>query len=278
MKKVMMLFVLTGTFVLTMVLFASRLYAYKPTFKYAANEKHGVLVVIDVSSSMAGGPIEAVRNILAQTMSKFSKNTAAGLISFSGCTAKDIVLEVPFADNNAQAVISKANSLSIRRGTDVYGALVMAQQEVQKIGSQYCSTVLLLSDGVDTCRTGPVQEVVKKMVEQNSKCNKVSAISIGVPAWESQVFDEIAEVGKGKHTSVDTPDQLDKAVEDELSQHTEEVQSVGGWEGDHGGSGVDPKNPEKKKDPKKNVNDKDPKGPDPLVLEKEEQRKKGGGK
>ncbi len=275
MKKAMMLFFVTATFVLTMILFASKLYAYKPTFKYSDVQKHGVLVVIDVSGSMSGGPIDAVRNILAQTMTKMPKNSAAGLISFAGCSASDIILEVPFGDNKQQEVISRANQLAIRGSTDIFGALQMAQKEVEKIGPRYCSTVLLLSDGDDTCARGPVQDVVRKMVEANEKCNRVSTITIGVPAWEGQLFDEIAEVGKGKHTSVDTPEELNKAVNEELQVHIEEMHEVGGWSGDHSTT-EDNSDPTKKgnKPPKKNGDLGNPKGPDPLVLEQEQEKEK----
>lgn len=274
MKKMMMLFLVTATFVLTMILFASRLYAGRPAFKYPDSQKHGVLVVIDVSGSMAGQPIAAVRDILAKTMTKMGKNTAAGLISFSGCNPHDIVLEVPFDDNNGEKVVARANALQIKSSTDIYGALVMAEQEVAKIGARYCSTVLLLSDGEDTCRRGPVKEIVQKMVDMNDKCNKVSTITIGVPQWEGQLFDEIAEIGKGNHTSVDTPEQLNKAVENELENHLEDTK-VDGWQGGDNGAGEEPETPGKgKKPPKKQNKNTNPNGPDPLENGLEEEKRK----
>ncbi len=274
MKKMMMLFLVTATFVLTMILFASRLYAGRPAFKYPDTQKHGVLVLIDVSGSMAGGPIQSVREILAKTMSKMPKDTAAGLVSFAGCNPDDIILEVPFADNNADRVVERANALQIRNSTDIYGALVMASKEVQKIGSRYCSTILLLSDGEDTCRLGPVKEVVEKMVKENEKCNRVSTITIGVPQWEGQLFDEIAEVGKGSHTSVDTPEQLNQAVQDELQNHLEDTK-VDGWNGGGEAGSDDSGDAQKaKKKPKKDNKNSNPTGPDPLENGLEEEKRK----
>jgi uncharacterized protein YegL len=276
-KKTLLLFLVTATFVLTMILFASKLYAYKPSFKYAdVGQRAGVLVVIDVSGSMSGYPIQAVRGVLKQTMAKMPKNSAAGLISFSGCNKSDIILEVPFADNNMQQVVERADALSIRGGTDIYGALVMAEKEVQKIGGRYCSTVLLLSDGDDTCGLGPVKEVVKKMIDTNEKCNKVSTITIGVPEWEGKLFDEISEAGKGKHTNVDSIEEMEKAVQEELAANLEEAKEVGGWDGDYSGMNKDNKDTDGKKDKggKKNDSPTNPKGPDPLTIEQEVQKEK----
>lgn len=206
---------------------------------FVQRKSKGVIVVLDLSGSMSGSPLQQVKNTLNRAMSELPKSAAAGLVTFPDCGASRV--NVPLARGSAQQVISAAAGLEAHGGTDITGGLLLAEQEIKRFEKgKACIQVLLLTDGDHNCYGEDPAAIAGRIAESGQKCSQVDAISIGMPAWEAETYDRIVEAGKGSHQTVYDESEMDKAVREALDQfQSEENSRNSGWEGDYSGTRPD---------------------------------------
>lgn len=176
---------------------------------------NAVLFVLDISSSMRGDPITQVKNTITQVASAVPAETGLGLVSFWGCKDTDNSLEVPLAtgDENRKSLIARANAIQTKSGTNIYSALLLAEKEAQRVGTNWCVNVILLSDGFENCGPGDYKAVAGRIVGQHSSgCNHIHTINVTTAAWESAIMKEISEIGLGSNQQVENVKEVPLAI------------------------------------------------------------------
>ena len=248
-----------------------------------AKPKPAVLFVLDLSSSMAGANIQRVRETLDRTVQIMPPGAGAGLVTFSGCSLSDISLAVPLAADNASrvAAIAHASNPNPTGSTDIYRALERAESHIKSLKKKkWCVKVILLTDGLDTCHQGDPAKKAQKIANMDGQCNTVDSISIGIPQWDIEVLDRIAEMGRGKHKAAEDVGDVEGILEEELKEYLESERAKGSidWEGDFSKD-------KKKKDgtfkrptgPKDEEDDTPADDPEDLELGNEVERERGQG-
>ena len=193
---------------------------------------YSVLFVVDVSGSMMGAPLRNVKNVLNTSVNKMPQGSYGGLISFEGCGADKVKVEVPVSLNPHNKLRAKANGLRAAGGTDLVRALKLAEGEAKRLPG-ICTNVIVLTDGMDTCSSESAEKIAAKIANVNT-CNEVNVISIGlVEDWEKGVMDNISEMGKGKHKPKDSSEEVLDGVVDIVEGHLGNGTNPEDWEGDY---------------------------------------------
>lgn len=231
-------------------------------------QQNAILVVLDISGSMSGSPLNGVKRELqgALSPSTFPQDGAAGLISFSGCDANDVRLDVPLRAGAAPDVIQRAMSLSAHGGTDLYNALLMAKAQASNLGGAYCTKVLVLTDGDDTCGRGNVKQIAADIAGMN-ECNQVNAVAIGQVNIE-QELQKMVTAGRGTVSHAEDSFDIAAAIQEAVSNMNSQVQFHGGLPGFGMGDPLKPKKPgadsgKKNSGPGDDDDNRSPTGPQP---------------
>ncbi|OQW50607.1 MAG: hypothetical protein A4S09_02095 [Proteobacteria bacterium SG_bin7] len=209
--------------------------------------ENAILVVLDVSGSMAGAMLDSVRGEMDRAFSPqaFPANGMAGLISFSGCSPSDVRLEVPLAKGAGPQVLARAHALQATGSTDIYSALVLAKNEALKLGKNKCTKVMILTDGADTCSIGDVVGISADIAKIN-ECNQVNTVALGTGVNIEQTLKDISKAGQGEHRTVsdlfDLEENFNQTLEN-LNSRSQVVTGMRDWQGED-------KGPNKKKNKK----------------------------
>lgn len=194
-----------------------------------------LMIALDISGSMAGEPLRKVKDVIVSSVGRMSSQAVIGLITYSGCGSRSVRVRVPLARKglpnfgSKEDVIKYTERAYARNGTDIYTALKKAEKEINKLPPGWCTKVLLLSDGADSCALGDYKKVIKRITRDNGGCNNtIDVISLNVPFWDRDLLDGIGEEGGGTHIAVDTEDDLRNAIEDLIIDHKRPIE----WEGE----------------------------------------------
>jgi uncharacterized protein YegL len=186
-----------------------------------------IIIALDVSSSMEGEPLRKVRDVLGKSVARLPDAAVVGLVTYSGCGRRHVRVRVPLTVKgqpnygSKEAVARSADRAYARGFTDIYTALRKVETEIKRLPPGWCTKVILLSDGADSCGVGDYRRVAKRISTDYGNCNNIDIISIGVPFWDRDVFDNIADDARGTHRSIDAAneDDLFNAIEDLIIGH-----------------------------------------------------------
>lgn len=201
--------------------------------------ENAILIVLDISFSMEGEMLNSVRGEMDYALSPrvFPADGIAGLISFSGCSPSDVRLEVPLAKGAALQVLTRAHALKATGATDIFGALTLAKNEALRLGSDKCTKVMILTDGMDSCSMGDVVAISADIAKM-SNCNQVSTVAIGTNVSFEQTLKDISKAGRGKHLSVVDLFDLEKIFRQTLENFnttSKVITGMRGWQGEDTG-------------------------------------------
>ncbi len=169
-----------------------------------------LVIVIDHSSSMGGGPMSAARNAgVAAVQSVMRRpDSLVGLVGFSG--AADIVMSpVPVA--GASQIINRIRAIQAEGGTNIADA-IRAANRVMGRDPRYIHHVVLISDG----ESDPPAAIAAAM-SLAGRGVSISCITIG-PA--STLLAEIARIGRGRYHSTNSGGNLTSLVLSEANFRT----------------------------------------------------------
>lgn len=155
-----------------------------------------VILVLDVSSSMVGEPLEDAKNAAARFLDKLGKQDQAALLAFSDKvdpdpTKLDPQLEIDFT-GNLTLLYDAIEGLNARYGTHLYNALTKAVRMAGEVPAGH-RAVLLLSDGKnDPAEVGDPDEAIQLAKENNLP---VFVIGLGNQVDETYLRRLAAETG-----------------------------------------------------------------------------------
>ncbi|MBT3982887.1 MAG: VWA domain-containing protein [Bacteriovoracaceae bacterium] len=234
-------------------------------------KKNAILFVLDISGSMMGAPLTKVKGVIARTIPKVNKKDYVGLISFSGCGHNYVKTQVPLTVGAHTKVVARAAGLRAGGATDLSLALTYAENEVARLDHGTCASVIVLTDGADSCGNKNAKDRAEDISTKYGNCKSVDVISIGMGDWEGDILDDIAKNGKGDHRRVEEPDDIEEQIKDILKKRQRDSKGKGGWEGDY-----KDKKDKKKGDDKKGDDPEEKKRSDERERERQRQKQKEG--
>lgn len=183
----------------------------------AQQASKNVLIVLDASGSMWGKmgnstKIEVARTALSNLLDQLPGDTQLGLIAYGHRQkgdCNDIEWLFPFGKLDKPAVKNKVNALNPVGKTPITGSLKMALESVKNIGKN--TTIILVSDGLETCDADPCQAV--QLAHDQQLPFVLHVISFGLEAESAAQLECIAQAGEGQYFDVQEADQLIQALD-----------------------------------------------------------------
>lgn len=149
----------------------------------------GLMTVIDKSGSMGGMKISLAREAAARSVELLRPKDTLGVIAFDA-RARQIVKTGPIEDK--QEIMDKIRSITASGGTNIFGPLSKAYEQIKPLKLQR-KHIILLTDGHSA-----TQMDYLKMIK-NAKENQITISTIAVgPGADAALLQEIAEAGGGR--------------------------------------------------------------------------------
>ncbi len=120
--------------------------------------RNSLVILIDVSGSMAGSKIENARRSAISTIDSLEKTDEVAVITFSGCENPPSVL-IPFTkatQSNKASMQATIETIGAGGGTAIAVATAFAGRYLRSNASGVSRNLIVLSDGEETCEGDPV--------------------------------------------------------------------------------------------------------------------------
>jgi Ca-activated chloride channel family protein len=189
----------------------------------AASAPENVLIILDASYSMAeplpGGEtkMNAAKRVILETLKSFPATTNVGFrvygtsdSPFNACRASQLL--VPFGTNNRNVIASKLVGLKPTGATPITHTLMQAVNQ-DFAGVQGKKSIILISDGMETCDADPCRAAVQMV--RGGVDTRINVVGFGLreydPAAEKQLKC-VALSTLGKYYSAETAAQLGESL------------------------------------------------------------------
>lgn len=196
-----------------------------------------ILFILDASSSMLakdGGSttrIDKAKQALKQTMANVPEGTQAGLRVYgatvpdndkqNGCV--DTQLAVAPAANNTAKINAALDNIEAKGWTLMGKALQESQNDFKGEGPK---TIVLLSDGIDTCSPPDACEVAKSLAVNGTQV-KVNTLGLLVDNAAKNQLTCISGASGGQYYDVNSTDKLAAALAEITAKEVELFQTQG---------------------------------------------------
>jgi Ca-activated chloride channel family protein len=198
---------------LTRGVLAALLVASTTAFAHAADR---AIIVLDASGSMWGQidgrpKVDIARETLRTVLQSVPADTELGLMAYGhrekgSCT--DIELVVPPAAGTAQAITQAADTMRFLGKTPLTAAVRQAAEALRYTEER--STVLLITDGIETCEADPC--ALGKELESAGVDFTAHVVGFGLTAEEGREVACLAENTGGKYLQASDADGLKEAL------------------------------------------------------------------
>lgn len=166
------------------------------TVESTASSDLKVVLLLDVSGSMQGAPLEAAKAAAARFVTEMPAGVQIGIISFGNTPA----LASGFTDDR-QTLLTAIELLNARGETALYDGLAAAAALFSNESSEG-RTVVLLSDGGDTVSSNSLDDAVVTVEELDAT---LFAVELESPENDSDALFALATAAGGTVTSADDP-------------------------------------------------------------------------
>jgi Ca-activated chloride channel family protein len=175
-----------------------------------------LVVVMDISGSMAGDKITTARSSLMEFIQKLDDRDRLKIILFSS----DQVTLTPLSElgGKRQQVLDSVSGIFEGGDTTLYDSTMDAYEELQREGDpKHIRAVVVLTDGEDTASTTPLDAILSRIRAaqgEGGNAIKIFTIAFGSNA-NKDILKEIAESSGGKEYD-SSPDTIQK-IYDEIA-------------------------------------------------------------
>lgn len=182
----------------------------------AAQDAPGVIFILDGSGSMWGQiegrtKIEVAKEIMVRLVDELPPTIQTGLVSYGHRTkgeCDDIETLAALGSGNREELKARINGISPKGKTPITESLILATEDLRQ--NEGDSTVVLISDGKETCEGDPC-EAVRELRAAGVKTT-VHVVGFDVSAEEREQLMCIAEAGNGRYFSADNATELNEAL------------------------------------------------------------------
>ncbi|MFO1352682.1 MAG: VWA domain-containing protein [Gammaproteobacteria bacterium] len=191
--------------------------------------KSNVLFILDGSGSMTAKidskpKIAIAKEVMTHLIQELPESVAAGLEVYghrSKGDCNDIEMMSPVGKNDKASLVRQLQSIEPKGKTPITGAFKLAAEQFK--GAEDETTVVLISDGKETCEGDPCA-LIKDLKAQGVKV-RVHVVGFDVSKDERGQLICIAEAGGGKYFTAQNTSQLSGALREvkEVVIHKAEV-------------------------------------------------------
>ena len=182
-----------------------------------------VMMVVDVSGSMAGTKLEQAKQALTTSVSALATGQPAGLRSYAGDCGNQGLLRAAIGTDNREALRAAIGSLVAGGGTPTPDALLGAADNLTPITGP--KAIILISDGQSTCGDPcPTAEGIKN---QQGIDFKVHTVGFQAPETAEGELACIARVTGGQYVSATDTEGLADAIGSAIGGTNYEYVAVG---------------------------------------------------
>lgn len=169
----------------------------------ATQEPVGIVLVIDVSGSMEGAPIEAAKAAAKAFITQKRPGDFIALVTFS-----DTVQTVAGFTSNAEALNARIDEL-VATGETAFndGVIQGINLFEQSNATALRRNLIVLSDGTDTASVSTVDDVLAA-INNPSNPVRVFGVALESPEFQPDAVAQIAAAGEGLFLSTSDPAQL----------------------------------------------------------------------
>ncbi len=165
-----------------------------------SSDKLDVVVVMDTSGSMRGGPIISAKASALSFVNGLPADTNIALVGFG-----DVPTVIsPFTTDRA-VVAAAIDSLAASGETSLYDAMVTASDLLATAGGNQRS-IVLLSDGGDTASKTPFDQALAALAKTGAG---FTAIELTTDESDRPALDRLAAATEGRVVAVEDPNALD---------------------------------------------------------------------
>lgn len=162
-----------------------------------------ILFILDASGSMWGQvdgvpKIDVAKQVLTALLKDLPKDARIGLMAYGHRTkgdCKDVELLVPIGANPPDKVASRLTAITPKGKTPLAYSLEQSVPLFKSLAGQN-NSVILISDGIETCGGDPVKAAAKLAAANIGV--KVHVVGFDVKGAELQQLESIAKAGKGR--------------------------------------------------------------------------------
>jgi tight adherence protein B len=166
-------------------------------------EPVGIVLVIDVSGSMEGAPMEAAKAAAANFVSQKRPGDFIALVTFG-----DTVQTVSGFTTNIEALNARIAELEAAGETAFNDGVIQGINLFeQSNASALRRNIIVLTDGADTVSTSTIDDVLAA-INNPSNPVRVFGVALESPEFQPATVQQIADAGEGLFLSTSDPAQL----------------------------------------------------------------------
>jgi tight adherence protein B len=163
----------------------------------------GVVLVIDVSGSMQGAPIEAAKAAAKSFVAQKRSGDFIAIVTFS-----DTVQTVSAFTSDAAALTSRIDALQAAGETAFNDGVIQAVNLFsQSSATTLRRNIIVLTDGADTTSTATFDEAIAAVSDPANDV-RVFGVALESPEFVPDAVRQLAEAGNGLFLSTSDPEQL----------------------------------------------------------------------
>jgi Ca-activated chloride channel family protein len=173
-------------------------------------------IAVDVSGSMSGEPISAVRAGLAALVDTIDPKDTVTLIAYSG-EAETLVESTPDSDPERQLLRDAVNSLEASGGTNIYEGLRQALESTEsRLDTNRQNRVILLSDGVATAGIESNERIINLGRTYAERGIGITTIGVG-SEFDLELMRSLSEAGSGNFYFMEDVDAVEEVFSEEVN-------------------------------------------------------------
>lgn len=152
-----------------------------------------LMIVLDRSGSMDGSKFSLAKEAAARTVELLQETDTLGFIAFDD---KPWVIVEPKPLKNKEEVVDKIRSVPVGGGTEIYGSLLEAYEQISDLDVKR-KHIILLTDGQSATNNN-----YEELINNGSKKNvTISTVALGADA-DRNLLEKLAEMGAGRFYDV----------------------------------------------------------------------------
>ncbi|WP_400247185.1 VWA domain-containing protein [Niallia sp. JL1B1071] len=152
-----------------------------------------LMIVLDRSGSMDGQKFSLAKEAAARSVELLQETDTLGFIAFDD---KPWVIVEPTPLKNKEEVVAKIRSVPVGGGTEIYGSLVEAYDQISDLDVKR-KHIILLTDGQSATNND-----YEELINEGSKKNvTMSTVALGADA-DRNLLEELADLGAGRFYDV----------------------------------------------------------------------------
>jgi Ca-activated chloride channel family protein len=173
-------------------------------------------VSIDISGSMSGAPIVAVRKGLLLMADDLGPKDEVTLVTYSD-RAKVLFRSTPENDPDRSQLKEHISNLSVGGSTNIYDGLKLAAEEVSaNARNDRQNRLLFLSDGVATAGITHTERIINLGTSYAEDGVGITTIGVG-SEFDLQLMRELSEAGAGNFYFIEDLDTVEEVFVEEIS-------------------------------------------------------------